>query len=421
MKTFLRPILILVVAASLASTFAGQTPPQPKQEKLLNGLKILMWPDASAKMVGVRIRIHSGSSFDPQGREGVMKMLAENIFPETAAREFFTEDLGGKLEIVATYDYIEINAMAKPENFISALETLSAAVASPTIDKPTTEKLRSALLTSVAALEADPAYVADQAVTKRLFGTFPYGRPQLGSAESIRKIDFADLLDAKQRFLTGDNATVAVYGNFDRTLGFRAIRRLFGAWLKSDKRVPSTFRQPDPVPSAFLTVPSPKADVNAVRFAFRGTTRNDKEFAASRVFTNILDARLKARVAAEHAASVFVRNEPHILPGVIIIGLGGQKSSNVNGKVEANEIVGKVLTDAITDAEFAAAKRIFQAEWSRRDVYSFWLDADTFRTIGPEADSRIADAVTLEDVRAYASRAAKQPMAAVLVNTPAAN
>jgi len=412
--------MFLAAAAVFAVSAFGQSTPQPKQENLLNGLKILMWPDAASKTVGIRIRVHSGSSFDPQGREGVMKMLAENIFPEPAAREFFTEDLGGSLDIVATYDFIEVRATAKAENFLQALETLSAAVANPTIDRPTTEKLRSALLASVAALETDPAYVADQAVQKRLLGTFPYGRPQLGTAESIKKIDFADLLDAKQRFLTADNATVAVYGNFDRTLGFRAIRRLFGAWLKSDKRVPSSFRQPDPVAPAVLTVPSPKSNVHALRFAFRGVARNDKEFAASRVYASMLEKRLRSLVPAEHASDVFVRSEAHILPGLVMIGFGGAKGSSA-GKIEANDLILKALNDPVTDTEFAAAKRAFQAEWANRDVYAFWLDADTFKTASPDADARLADAVTIDEVRNYAAKAAKQPLAAVLVNTPTTN
>jgi hypothetical protein len=51
--------------------------------------------------VTLKVRIHSGSSFDPQGREGVMKILAENIFPTPESRDFFKDDLGGSLEIVS--------------------------------------------------------------------------------------------------------------------------------------------------------------------------------------------------------------------------------------------------------------------------------------------------------------------------------
>jgi len=421
MKIIVKAIWTFAFALILGWTVGAQnTLPQPREEKLLNGLKVLMWPDSKSGSVLVRVRIHSGSSFDPQGKEGVIKLLAENIFPEPAAREFFKEDLGGGLELISNYDYIEIVARSKPENLLTMLETLAAAIANPTIDKPTTAKLKASLLALVKEREADPAYVADLSAASRLLGTFPYGRPQMGSSESIAKVDFADLIDAKQRFLTADNATVVVAGNFDRALGFRAIRRYFGAWLKSDKKVPSTFRQPDPPPAGVLALSSPVEGTHEVRYSLRGSARNGRSFAASRVFAAIVETRLRAGVPAAHSADVFVRSDSHLLPGMITIGFSGKRSDNVeaNGKVEANDLVARALAEPISESEFQSAKRSFQEEWAKTDVYTFFLDADTFKTTSPDADARIADMVTLDDVRSFATAARTQPMAAVVVNSP---
>ena len=78
--------LLVFASGSFAQT------PKPRQETLLNGLKLLMWRDSTANKVTLKVRIHSGSSFDPQGREGVMKILAENIFPTPESRDFFKDD-----------------------------------------------------------------------------------------------------------------------------------------------------------------------------------------------------------------------------------------------------------------------------------------------------------------------------------------
>jgi len=239
-------LIVLLLFSLVAPALFSQVPlPTTRKESLLNGLKLLMWSDTKADKVWVKIRVHAGSAFDPQGKEGVMQLLADNIFPNEATKDFFTDDLGGKLEVVTNYDYIQINASSKPESMLSMLETLSSAVSNPVIDKETTAKLRTALLAKVTALESDPAYLADQTAAKRLLGTFPYGRPRSGSQSSVKAIDFADLIDAKQRFLTADNATITISGNFDQAAAFRAVRRLFGSWLKADKTVPATFRQAD--------------------------------------------------------------------------------------------------------------------------------------------------------------------------------
>lgn len=424
---FKRTLFNAAFAVTMLTTgtiiFAQTAMPKPREEKLLNGLKVLMWSDANAKDVSVKIRIHAGAAFDPQGKEGVMKLLSDNIFPNEVARDFFREDLGGGLSIITNYDYIQINATSTPANddFLKMIETLAAAIADPTIDKQTTAKLKEVLLAQVKQFESDPAYVANQVAGKRLFGTFPYGRPQFGSSESIAKIDFADLLDAKQRFLTADNATVTISGNFDKTLGFRAVRRYFGAWLKSDKRVPSTFRQPDPPPTALLTVASPKADVSAIRFAVRGTSRSDKDFAASKIYALILENRLRSRVPAAFSNMVFARAEEHTLPGIILIGFSASKNDigTGNGKIDGNELIAKALLDQVTETEFQTARSAFSSEWAKRDVQTFWLDADTYKTGDANAESKIADVLTVTDVRVFAEKIQKSPLISVLVNTPA--
>src|SRR5439155_7948817 len=160
LRTLFGKLFVLVLTGFLLSLLvqpapAQTNPRQPQEEKLLNGLKVLMWPDATAKNVAVRIRVHSGAAFDPQGREGVMKMLAQNIFPNTSARDFFTEDLGGSLEIVTTYDYIQINASSKATSFLTMLETLASAISNPATDKENTAKVRDALLAKLKDLEAN--------------------------------------------------------------------------------------------------------------------------------------------------------------------------------------------------------------------------------------------------------------------------
>jgi zinc protease len=396
-------VLLLAIAAFCFAASA-QKLPEPRQEKLLNGLKLLMWPDPKADKVWVKIRVHSGSAFDPQGKEGVMKLLADSFFPNESTRDFFTQDLGGRLEIVSNYDYIQVDASSKPDEFLTMLETLATAVSNPTIDKETTAKLRTALLARVTALEADPAYVADQAVAKRLFGTFPYGRPQLGTTASVQRIDFADLLDAKQRFLTADNATVAISGNFDRALAFRGVRRFFGSWLKADKTIPSTFRQPDEPEVTVMSLPAPKPGGAAARFAIRGAARNDKDLAASLVFTTILQTRLRSR-----ANEAKVMNQYQTLPGSVMITI----PASLTGP---RDFILKSVADPITTAEFQAGKSAAQTEWSLRDPVELWHDADTYKIANVDADARMIDSVTLSDVNNYAQKARNLPLVSIVIS-----
>jgi predicted Zn-dependent peptidase len=56
---------VLSLIACFVTPAFGQA--NPRQERLLNGLKVLMFPNPAADKVSITVRIHSGASFDPQG------------------------------------------------------------------------------------------------------------------------------------------------------------------------------------------------------------------------------------------------------------------------------------------------------------------------------------------------------------------
>jgi len=395
----------------------------PRQEKLLNGLKVLMWNDPSTDKVTVKVRVHSGSAFDPQDREGVIKLLSDSIFPNVAAKEFFADELGGSLEVISNYDYIQINALSRTDQFLTMLETLAAAISNPTIDKETTAALKVSLTAKTKELEKDPAYVADRAVSRRLLGTFPYGRPQMGTADSIQKIDFADLRFAKDRLFTADNATITISGNIDGNLAFRAIRRYFGSWLKSDKKIPSTFRQPDEPDTKGLELNVPGTGNSEVRFALRGLARNDSGFAASQILTRILLERLRASYG-KSGRKVYASHDPHVLPGSLILGyesevrailplpMSHQAPASAPAHIHANPIYNMF---SISDEEFVQAKTAIQTEVNARELSNWWLDVDTFKTSAVSNEMQAFQNTTAADVRRVAERLSKNPVAVVFV------
>lgn len=400
--------------------------PAPRQEKLLNGLKVLAWNDPKAENVSVKIRVHSGSSFDPQGKEGVMQTLADNIFPSESVREFFTEDLGGSLEITTTHDYVQISATAKPEEFITMIETLASAVVKPTIDKETTARLRAARLEKLKELEKNSTYVADRAVAQRLLGTFPYGRPIAGTTDSLQKIDYADLIFAKDRFFTADNATVVITGNIKPETAFRAARRSFGAWIKSDGKIRPTFRQPDEPDTKTFEIATLTAGNPKIRFALRGLARNDADFAASKILTKILQTRLEKLGAPHNAANFSARQDERILPGLLILGYSMQRKATApNGnEIKVVKSSGSALNPAllfsqpVSSEEFSKAKSEVLTEINAKNPADWWLDADTFRLKSVSEEMKTYNQVALADVQRVAEKFSKNPIVSVII-TPA--
>ncbi len=403
-------LFLIVSAAGVFAQNGLSSTGSPRQEKLLNGLKVLLWSDRSAQNVELKIRVHSGSAFDPQGKEGVMTMLAENLFPTDVSREYFTDDLGGSLNISVNHDFIQITATAKPENVLPLIETVSRAVTLLTIDKETTAKLKAVQLLKLSELKNNPDYLADQTVAKRLFGTFPYGRPVSGTSESVAKIDYADLLLARQRFLSADNSTLALSGNFAPDLAYRAIRRGFGNWEKSDKRVPANFRQPDEPDTKPLTITSPNIQNVEIRYAVRSLARNDKNFPAFQIYLQILRDRL-----TNSGNSVQISNSPHFLAGTLVFSRKIPPLSDSISGIPADNFIETLIGKTISQAEFDQAKSKVLAMRANLSAADSWLDSDTFNLGSAAADKTNFQTASAADAEAFRLKLSRQPFTATAI------
>ncbi len=372
---------------------------RPREEVLLNDLKLFIWPDQSAQKVTVKLRIHSGSAFDPKDKMGTLALLADIIFPDEGIKTFFEDELDGSLEINADYDYIQINATAKPSEFLTLLETIAPAIINPTIDKETLDRAKIKRLEIVKELENSPSYIAERTAAQNLLGDFPYGRPKEGTSESIQKVDFADLVFAKQRFLAADNATLAIIGNVKSTFAYRAVRRHFGGWAKRTEKIPFSFRLPDAPDEKLSIIPVAEKDVSELRFAAMDVSRNDSDY-----FQNLLLASvLKSRMGAGTKNSVDLKI--NVLPSYIVFNFTDWKAGSIEMKGKKISISGdfssdvdKLLDKPVTETEFSNAKQSISNLYQKRSVSELFLDVQTFRLGSVKNDWNALQKVSLSDV-----------------------
>jgi predicted Zn-dependent peptidase len=427
-KSRLKKFTILVLFLFLNVVLSYSQQPKlaaPRQEKLLNGMNLLVWNDPNAAKVSVRLRIHSGSAFDPQNKEGTMAMLADVLFPSEAAKEFFTEELGGSLDVTSNYDYIQINAAATPEEFLTLMETLANAVINPQIDKDITAKIGAARLDKIKELEKNPSYIADQAAAKRLFGDFPYGRPQMGTSVSLAKIDFADLLFARQRFLAADNATLAVVGSVKPDLVYRAARRYFGAWIQADKQVPATFRQPDAPDTKEFLIEMPNAEKYSTRVATMVSARSDRDFYTTQILTRIWQNQFCYNDESKGGKSKF---ESNLLRGIYIVSVDNSYSDKTESLPPTSknpcslmlEKNGKPIYPTIMQNDFDTAKSQVSAEYQQKtqsilNLAEMWLDITTFKLVSVKDEMAKLNSVIFADVQRVAENMQKQPSVKVIV------
>jgi zinc protease len=433
---FAPPALLraVVSCALVLASCAAATPPtpaqpaqdaaaEPQREQLLNGLPILLSYRPGSPQVLIKLRLGSGAVFDLAGKEGQMALLADILFPDPSTREFVAEELGGQLEVTTTYDYIDVTLTGRVAEFERLAELLRNAVVNTRIVNEDVTRLRDERLKAARAAAASPAAVADRAIVARLFGSFPYGRLVNGTPDSLARLDRVDLLLARDRFVTADNARLVVIGGVEPARILRTFRQFLGSWRKSETLVPATFRQPVAPDARTLVVDQPAATTAEVRFAVRGFARTERAHVAAAVVAALARQRFAAALGADSPTNLSARHDAHRLAGLFQLSAQVRPAAAAAALEAARATVQTLAAQPVTAAELEQAKREAaamlapnsQPDAARADQ---WLDNETFNVSTAE-ELRALDALTPADVQGVAARLFRDTTAASVALGPA--
>ncbi len=409
----------LLCLALLVQPLSAQPSLQPEREQLLNGLRLLLWLKAGSPDVVLKLRINSGAAFDLTGKSGQMALLGDLLFPDPATIDFFTDEMGGKLDVSVTYDSTTITMVGKVAEFEQIVEVLRNALLATQLTPEVVTRMREARIKSLRDLSVAPAEVADRAIAARLFGDFPYGRPVAGSPEDVGRVDRADLMQARDRFLNSNNATLAVIGGVTKPRAMRTLRQLLGPWRKSEQIVPTTFRQPTPPDARTLIVNIPGPSVE-LRLAVRGVSRTDPDFHTAELLAKLAHHRWQGTTPELAKQPVFVRSDAYVLPGAFVMGAGVNSQTVVDTLANARKVIDSLMTTPATPDELERAKteviNEITAVLSKPESFPDpWLDMDTYHLSEAQDQIALLRSVTATDIQRVASRLFKTGSVATVV------
>src|SRR6266542_5651862 len=117
-KSLLRRVIQAVCLICLFyAAVPAQAPMEPERNRLLNGLRVLVWPRAGDQDVLLKLRVHSGAAFDLAGKAGTMALLGDILFPDLTTREYFAEEMQGRLNVTTDYDSLTITMQGRAQEF----------------------------------------------------------------------------------------------------------------------------------------------------------------------------------------------------------------------------------------------------------------------------------------------------------------
>ncbi len=424
MKYPVKAIIAILCLLLLCQPAFPQTPTQPEREQLLNGLRLLFWLKPGSPEVILKLRINSGSAFDLAGKSGQMALLGDMLFPDAATVDYFTDEMGGKLDVSVTYDSTTITMVGKASELEQIVEVLRNALLSTQLTPEVVTRIRDARIKLLRDTSIVPATVADRAILARLYADFPYGRPPSGSPEDVARVDRADLMQARDRFLNSNNATLAIIGGVTKPRAMKTVRQLLGPWRKSEQIVPTTFRQPNPPDTRTLIVNVPGPGVE-IRLATRGVSRSDTDYVTALILARVAQHRWQATVPELNKQPVFVKSDGHVLPGAFVMGATVTELTAVDALTNARRVLDSLMSTPPTAEELERARTEVINEISVNLAKSDalpdpWLDADTYRLSTAQDQIALLRAVTAPEVQRVANRLFNKPLASLVAGESAA-
>ena len=215
----------------------------PAEQRLPNGLRVVVAQRSGVQLVTARLVVLSGAEADPAGRAGLASLVAGLLNKGTrqrtaSAQAREAESLGGALDSSAEWDASDLSITVAAPMLDAALALVSDAALHPTFAQPELDRLRAQVLDGLKVAYAQPGTLALLAAERLRYGDGPYGHPASGTPGSIARVTRADLVALHSERFRPDNAALVLTGDIDAASALKLAARHFGAWRAPNLPLP---------------------------------------------------------------------------------------------------------------------------------------------------------------------------------------
>jgi zinc protease len=199
-----------------------------------NGLQVVLEENHTAPVVAFQAWVKTGSADEPPELAGVAHVFEHMLFKGTKKRGVGiiaqeVEGAGGEINAWTSYDETVYHLVLASAFFDTGLDILADTLQASAFDPGELERERKVVLEEIKQGLDDPDRMAAQGLFRAAFPGHPYGRPVIGSEETVRALKRADLLRLFAKQYVAANVTLVVVGDFDAKQARAAITRAFGA------------------------------------------------------------------------------------------------------------------------------------------------------------------------------------------------
>lgn len=222
---------VLLFVLGLLLSLVGQALGEVGRFVLPNGLTVVVSPRPIRPLVACQIWVKAGSADEAPQEAGVAHLLEHMIFKPTEAYPMgvapLVEGMGGSVNAFTSYDYTVYHFVVPSRGFPEAFRALAHSVLDPLFDPGELEKEKGVVLEEIRMGKDDPQRAFYRRLWKEAFGDSPYGRPVIGTEETVRGLGVEDLRRFHRAHYRPDNMVVVVTGDVGKTEAIALVREAF--------------------------------------------------------------------------------------------------------------------------------------------------------------------------------------------------
>ena len=268
-------------------------------EQLPNGLTLAVEPMPHLRSVSWTLLVEAGSAGDPEGQSGSATLLSGMVYRGAGNRD--ARELSDALDALGVlrgggldYEYATFGGSCLAHDFGEALALYADIVRRPSLPRAELDAERALALQSLASLHDNPS--------QRLFTELgqvyfpgPFGRPRLGRAEDLQRIDIDDIRqDHASRFRPA-GGVLSVAGGVDPVDVRGVAEQLLGDWEGAPRPSPRPQHRAGP---GYEHLHQDTAQTQ-IGLAYPGLALDHAQYYHARLGLNVLSGGMGARLFTE--------------------------------------------------------------------------------------------------------------------------
>ncbi|MYD91298.1 MAG: insulinase family protein [Caldilineaceae bacterium SB0662_bin_9] len=218
-----------------------------------NGVQVVLAPAVGSGLSTVNVWIKAGAAQDPPDRPGLAHYYEHMVFKGSeqypGPASDWIESRGGYANASTSHDYTEYYIEVPLEHTELAVNLLADMVTRREFSTLDLENERNVVLREWDMVQDDPRIGSQVNTRGDVLGDGPFGRPILGTPESIETITASDLVRWSEMFYVPENMIVVVVSDLDQNHLQDLVAASFG---------PIEPRPAPPLPSFVTALPSPQ-------------------------------------------------------------------------------------------------------------------------------------------------------------------